>query len=164
MMAKGCVRSEEFNNFLVSLRGENASQFTDDKVMEAVANLNAKLKRFNMMIRYTLDDKTHERFYSLISTVDNDITRQATHHSEKEFEYFRTIFEELQDGPKPIDHVLTLCENLAIKNVKSLVSEWCEKHWLVEERDGNIRLGPRARAELDVLMNPQGGNISLQIQ
>lgn len=151
MMSKGCVRSDEFMDFVQSLRGDRQSQFTEEKVMEAVTNINAKLRKYNMMIRYTLDDKTHERFYSLISTVDNEITRKASHHTDKEFDYFRTILEELQDGPKPIASIRNLSQHLTTSRQRELVEEWAKKHWLVVE-DDQIRLGPRTRAELDIVM------------
>lgn len=151
MMSKGCVRSDEFIDFVKSLRGDRHSQLTDEKVLEAVSNLNAKLRKYNMMIRYTLDDKTHERFYSLISTVDNDITRKASHHTDKEFDYFKLLLDELQDGPKPLESLCTLSPLLPLGSQRELIKEWVSKYWLAQD-DGLVRLGPRARAELDVII------------
>ena len=151
MVANGCVSYDNLISFLQSLREERASQMTEEKVYEAVINLNKRLERFNMMVRSTCDDKTHERFYSLISTVDNDITRRASHHTEKEFEFFRLVWQELQNHAALKSDLCKLGPNLRLINQEQLIDTWCNKHWLVEDDDG-VRLGPRAKAELDVLV------------
>lgn len=153
MASKGCVKASEFEEFLNSLREDDASQLDEQRVIETVGKLNNVLTKFNMRIRSTTDDKTHERYYSLISTIDNSITRQASHYTPKEFDYFRLIWQTLQDGECEMSEIKRLGTQNKVLNHKLLVQEWHDKHWLVIE-DDTVRLGPRSKAELDVLSLP----------
>lgn len=152
MMAKGCVRSDEFETLLGQLRPDSTSQLTEEKIFLAMQHINKKITRFNMMLRATVDEKTLEKYYVLISTVDNDITRAASHHNPKEFEYFRLLFSSLREGEAEENEVVRMSEQARLTNseARALITEWSKKHWIVSE-NGTLRLGPRSRAELDVL-------------
>lgn len=151
MIAKGCVDSEEFFSFLDTMRTDDASQLSDRNVSLVITNINERLKKYNMRIRDTVDD--NKRYYSLISTINNVITREASHHTEKEFDYFKQIWEAAKELPIPSDRVKSIATASKVLNWKELVDQWCEKHWLVHEPDQDTyRLGPRSMAELDVLM------------
>lgn len=153
MLARGCVKSDEFFDFLNSLRNDGASQLSDETIFASVSNMNQKLKKYNMMIRASTDDKTHEKYYSLISTIDNPITREACHYTPKEFEYFRLIWQVIRDSPLERDRARELANSIKLQNYEELLIEWCEKQWLVhEQQQDKYRIGPRSRAELDVLM------------
>jgi len=153
MLARGCVTSEELRDFFAALRPEGSSQLTDETIYSAINNMNSKLKRYNMMIRASTDDKTQQKFYSLISTVDNWITKEASHHTPKEFEFFRLIWQIIREGNIERDKARDLASSIKLANYEELLEEWCEKHWLVYERDRDeYRIGPRSKAELDVLM------------
>lgn len=129
-------------------------QKLEEKALKSVAALNTKLQMFNMMIRSTYYEKTRQRYFSLISTVDNDIMRKASHYTPKEFEFFRQVLEEIQDGPCGLEDLFEIGKNFNLANYKELVEEWCVKHWLYKDSCG-IHLGPRGTAELDVLIRPQ---------
>lgn len=152
MMAKGCVKSDEFERLLEELRPESSSQITEEKILTAIQHINKKITRFNMMLRSTVDEKTLDKYYVLISTVDNDITRAASHHNAKEFEYFRLLFSNLREGEAEEEDMVRMSEHARLTNseARALISEWCQKHWIASE-DGLLRLGPRSKAELDVL-------------
>lgn len=154
MMARGCVKASEFTDFLSSLRGDTASQLTDERVVEAVSNLNKKLSKYNMMIRASIDDVTIEKYYALISTVDNAITRQASHHTPKEFDYFRLVWQAIIQGDTTLDTLQQIASQNKVANYEELLQEWQHKHWLVLDGD-KFRLGVRAKAELDVLQLSQ---------
>lgn len=150
LLAHGCVTSEELFDFLSLLREDTRSQLTDENIARSIEVVNNKLKMFNMMIRSAYNSKTRKRHYALISTVDNAITRQASHHTEKEFEYFRLIWLELQEGPGDLNRFYSIGRDLKLTNYKDLIQEWTRKHWLLIE-GGEVFLGPRANLELDVL-------------
>ena len=150
MLANGCVKAEDFHDFLHGLREDNASQLTEERIFEAVSNINKKLTRYNMMIRSSLDEKSLERFYVLISTVDNATTRQASHHTPKEFEYFRQVWQTLTQGDASLRSIKKMGQDNKLTNSKQLLEEWHSKRWIVIDED-MVRLGPRSKAELDVL-------------
>lgn len=152
MMARGCVKSDEFESLLEQLRPDSTSQLTGEKILQAVQHINSRLKKFNMMLRETVDEKTLEKFYVLISTVDNDISRAASHHNLKELEYFRLIYSSLRDGPAEVSSVFGLASQakLSPSEGRALVNQWVSKHWIALE-GSSLRLGPRSKAELDVL-------------
>lgn len=155
LLSHGCVTSDELAEFLVTTRPSDRgrssqSQLTDGELNKAVNNLSDKLKMFDMMIRSAYDPNTRKRYYALISTVDNDITRKASHYTEKEFEYFRLVWEKIQTDPCKLDDLYTIGKNLKLTNYKNLINEWTEKHWLYKDGD-KVKLGIRSELELDVL-------------
>lgn len=152
MMAKGCVKSDEFEALLDQLRPDNSSQLSEEKILHAVQHINGKITKYNMMLRATVDEKTLEKYYVLISTVDNDITRTATHHNPKELEYFRLIYSNLRDGPAEESTIVRLADRAKLTQTegRALIKQWVAKHWIASE-DRSLRLGPRSKAELDVL-------------
>ena len=155
MLARGCVTKDEFHTFVGSLRirsEDDNSEISEETVMNSVASMNGKLKRFNMMIRATVDDETQLKYFSLISTIDNAITKEATHHSAKEFDFFRQVWEAVKDEPISIQRAREMANSIKLNNCDDLLETWCEKLWLMK-RDGEFRLGPRSKAELDVLVD-----------
>uniref|UniRef100_A0A6G1SPE0 Non-structural maintenance of chromosomes element 1 homolog n=1 Tax=Aceria tosichella TaxID=561515 RepID=A0A6G1SPE0_9ACAR len=161
MLTHGCVPASELLAFLSALKRSDGSQMSEENMSRSVENVNDRIKNFNMMIRSAYYDKTRTRYYALISTVDNEITRKASHHTEKEFHYFRSIWQRLveakdssTDGnqsPPTLKDMYTIGKDLKLPNYKELVEEWSKKYWLhIEGND--IDLGPRAKLELDVLI------------
>lgn len=151
LLSHGCVTSEQLFEFFVTLRQDDrTSQFTEEKFVRAIDNLNERIKMFNMMVRSAYDSNTRKRYYALISKVDNEITRKASHHTEKEFEYFRLIWERLQEEPCQLAELYNIGKELKLLNYKDLVEEWSNKFWLYKDGD-EVKLGVRSELELDVL-------------
>jgi hypothetical protein len=160
MISHGCVTSAEIFAFVSTLRRTDSSQLTEENLARSIEKVNGKIKKFNMMIRSAYDTKTRQRYYALISTVDNDITRKASHHSEKEFEYFRLIWQELQDGSCELKDLHRIGKELKLTNYKDLIEEWSKKYWLHVDGE-EVTLGPRANLELDVLTAALAGPANL---
>lgn len=160
MMANSCVTDEDFKNQIVSLKYPNRSasqQPTDQEIFDAVQKLNSKLRPFNMMIRSRTDDNEIRNYYVLISTVDNEITRAASHYKPKQFELFKLVLLALtQTSVKSITkkQYKELADKLNLgPSSKALLDEWCDKKWLFQKKQENlITIGVRSMAELDVLL------------
>lgn len=160
MLSHGCVTSPELMTFLSTLRRAESSEISEEDAARSIDNVNEKIKSFNMMIRSAYDDKTRKRCYALISTVDNDITRKASHHTEKELEYFRLIWQALQEeGQKVLKDVYRIGRELKLTNYKDLIDEWSKKYWLHVEGE-IVNLGVRSNLELDVLTNRPSTSVS----
>lgn len=159
MISRGCVLTDELSEFLVELKG---SQISDEDFGRAIGKANQKLSKYNMRLVSSLDKKTLKSYHSLISTVDNEVSHKAIHHSPKEFEYFKLIWQELIRQPNNEDDMETIkriATQKGINNYSDLLEEWHRKHWLVLE-DDTVRLGPRA-VELEVLI-PREENSTIQ--
>lgn len=166
MIANGCVKVSEFTAFLVKLLEQNdvSTQLTDEKVAQLVQQVNTKIKKFNLMIRGSLDEVTLEQYYVLISTVANDVTRAASHHTPEQFELFKLTLEAVvndQRGAISMDTFKQLAEKAYaqkrsnLPEYKLILVQWCEKHWLrsvYEDETDCITLGVRSLAELDVFI------------
>lgn len=169
MIAHGCVKEDVLRAKLKEIANSNGeSNVDDERVSQMIQYANKKLKRFNMMIRGSMDEVTVERYYVLISTVDNEITHAATQYSAKQYEFFKFIFQAIVHDPRGIitDPTLkSLAEKATIPTIgksraslaehKILFNEWCSRNWFLMVTEGEhvfITLGVRSMAELDVFI------------
>lgn len=169
MIANGCVTEDKFRAMLNGL----SDQLDDEKIFQIVQEINKRLKRFNMMLRATIDEITAEKYYVLISMVDNEITRSASHHTPKQFEYFKHLLQEIVHSERNLPNykfgfineqeLMNIAERATIPTTSktrstepeylSLLNEWCDKNWIqIVPSNGEklITLGVRSTAELDV--------------
>lgn len=145
MIVHGCVKEEKLS--------EIYGDFS-----QLMQKANKELKRFSMMIRGSMDEITTDRYYVLISTVDNHITHAATQYNPKQYEFFKLILQAIVNNPRGIitDRDLKpLAEKATLTEHKSLFEEWCSRNWFTivsEDRYDFITLGVRSIAELDVFI------------
>lgn len=172
MISNGCVIYDDFVKLLVQIGFlEDATNFREDKLYALVNHVNKKLKKFNMMIRPTPDelDKNCPKYFVLISTVDNDITRAAHSHTPKQYEFFKLLLNEIVANPRGIIKRFSIDEfaiqatlstkvsrtNRNLAEHEMVFSDWCFRKWFVivrEEGEEFITLGVRSLAELDVFI------------
>jgi len=168
MIAHGCVKASELRSLLEKLVDNDSIQLTDERVFQLIVEVNTKLSRFNMMIRGSMDEVTTEKYYVLISTVDNEISRAAIHHSPKQFEFFKLTLQAIVHEPRGIITYKTLkelAEKATIQTTsktrscqpeyKLLFNDWWKKSWFLivsEDNEDYITLGVRSMAELDVFI------------
>lgn len=159
MMAEGYAEEgslREKLKVIANLNGE--SDVDDDRVSQMINHANKNLKRFNLMIRGSMDEVTTKRYYVLISTVDNDITHAAVQYTPKQYEFFKHILQSIVHEPRGIISeftIKTLAERSSIPDYRNLFRNWCSKNWFVRvEENGEdfITLGVRSTAELDVFI------------
>ena len=166
MLANGCVKAVDFQIFLESLAIRD-EQLDEQFIFKIVYETNKMLNNYNMMLRSSMDEVTTEKYFVLISKVDNEITRAASHHTPKQFEFFKLILQAIVHEPRGIitDSALKeLAEKATLPTSKSrgtlpeyktTFNEWCQKNWflIVTEDDIDfITLGVRSMAELDVFI------------
>lgn len=159
MMAEGCVEEDTLREKLKEIANLNGeSDVDDDRVSQMINQANKNLKRFNMMIRGSMDEVTTKRYYVLISTVDNDITHSAVQYTPKQYEFFKHILQSIVYEPRGIiseSTIKNLAERNSVADYRNLFRTWCLKNWFVRvEENGEdfITLGVRSTAELDVFI------------
>lgn len=166
MLSRGCVPVDELLVFLQNIY--TGVEFDDEKVFRIVQMVNSNLKEFNLMIRSTMDEITTKKFYILISTVDNEITRASSLYSQKQLEFFKLILQAVVHEPRGIishSDLKLLADRATLPTTsksrgqlpefKTVFNEWCLKNWftVVTENEGEyITLGVRSVAELDVFI------------
>lgn len=172
MIHHGCVGADELlvflQNLIVPNGTESVTQLDEEKVFRIVQQVNKKLKKFDLMIRSAMDEYTTRKYYVLISTVDNEITRASSLYSPKQLEFFKLLLQAIVYESRGIisdSDMKVLATNSSLATIarsrgqlpeyRSLFNDWCNKNWfsLVSE-DGQdyITLGVRAIAELDVFI------------
>lgn len=142
------------------------SQITNEKLAEVVSAVNVKIRPFNMMIRSSVCEVTREAYYSLISTIDNAVTRMATFHTPKEYEYFRLLLKQMvEEGKLPYSEAKKLSKGFLLgqRKPEDLIDEWMKKHWFITVQEDDEKFlvqGPRCSAELDVFIKNTFGSTS----
>lgn len=167
MVMNPCVSEEQFqmaaNKILTS-----SSEDVDGDPTKLYQDANKRLNPFNMMIRTTINDLTREKYYVLISTVDNDVTHAATRYNPKQIEFFKHLLQSVVHATRGIipHSSMRISADKAMlpsstkftsakRESESLFREWTAKKWFdVIEEDENdfITLGVRTMAELDVFI------------
>lgn len=172
MIYHGCVGSDELLVFLQNIFNANnvniSTQLDDEKVYRVIDQVNKKLKKFNLMIRSTMDEYNIKKYYILISKVDNEITRASSLYSPKQLEFFKLLLQSIvheQNGIIPCSDLKSLAEKATMPTTsksrgqlpeyRSTFQEWCRKKWFFTVTEDNldyITLGVRSVAELDVFI------------
>lgn len=168
MMHYCCVKEDELLVAVQNLIG--GSEDLDLETLNSRINkINIKIKKYDLMIRRSMDEIDTNKYYVLISTVDNAITRAASNYNQKQLELFRQILITIVDEPQGTVssvEIKRFATQLGLKNKEAdhVLQEWIQSKWFVEvEEDvtGCITLGVRSTAELDVFIksklvdNPQ---------
>lgn len=127
----------------------------EEKVFSVVQKTNNKLSPFNMMIRAGIDEITNEKYYVLISTVDNMLTRAASLYNSKEKELFRRSLQAMVNDPRStIDFSdftgIAIKAGVPVADRRRLFDEWRRKHWFTTVTEDTVTLGVRSMTELDV--------------